>query len=275
MERKKDKKLAKKSDNTPDIRPDNKIRIAVVLLAIAILGCALFYGSSLLTAAPVSASSAGVNASITATFFYGNGCSHCEKVKPLIADIQARYPELHVEMLEVNDNKTNRQQLTDMVSSRKGSPEWSLPVIFIGDDVLMGETEVEDHFEEKVLAGKQKLQNAVPALVRTSPSGSNVTVNAVFFYSDSCSHCENVKPFIANISSRYPDLNLTRLEISYNADNRQDFNDMSSWYGIPNPGVPTIFIGNSVLIGEVEIKNQFEGEILAENSGLPPAFRQT
>ena len=48
---------------------------------------------------------------------------------------------------------------------------------------------------------------------------------------------------------------------------------MSSRYGIPNPGVPTIFIGNSVLIGEVEIQNQFEGEILAEKqriiSGIP------
>ena len=273
MERKKDKKPGKKPENPPDIRPDNKIRIAAVLLAVVVLGGALFYGSSLLIAAPVSASSAGVNASITAAFFYGNGCSHCEKVKPLIADIQARYPELHVEMLEVNDNKTNRQQLTDMLSSRKGSPSWSLPVIFIGEDVLMGETEIEDHFEEKVLAGKQKLQNAVPALALPSPSGNNVSLTAVYFYGESCSHCEKVKPAIVNISSRYPDLNLTWLEIDHNADNRQQLIDMSSRYGIPNPGTPTIFIGNHVLIGEGEVTNRFEAEILAEKqriaSGTP------
>ena len=273
MERKKDKKPEKKPDNTPGIRPDNKIRIAVVLLAVVVIGCALFYGNSLLTAAPVSAPYAGVNASITATFFYGNGCSHCEKVKPLVAAIQARYPELSVGMLEVNDNKTNRQQLTDMVSSRKGSPSWSLPVIFIGEDVLMGETEIEDHFEERVLAEKQKIQNGTPASIPLSLSGSNATPGAVYFYSDSCSHCENVKPVIANISSRYPDLNLTRLEISQNASNRQQFNDMSSRYGITNPGTPTIFIGNTVLIGEGEIKNQFEAAILSEKqriaSGIP------
>jgi cytochrome c biogenesis protein CcdA/glutaredoxin len=271
MERKKDKKPGKKLDNPPDIRPDNKIRIAVVLLTAVVLGGALFYGSSLLTAAPVSAPSPGVNASITATFFYGNGCSHCEKVKPLIAAIQARYPELHVGMLEVNDNKTNRQQLTDMVSSRKGSPSWSLPVIFIGEDMLMGETEIEDHFEENVLAEKQKIQNVTPALVLPPLSGSNVT--AVYFYGESCSHCEKVKPVIVNISSRYPDLNLTWLEIDHNADNRQRLIDMSSRYGIPNPGTPTIFIGDHVLIGEGEVATRFEAEILAEKqriaSGTP------
>jgi cytochrome c biogenesis protein CcdA/thiol-disulfide isomerase/thioredoxin len=212
---------------------------------------------------------------INATLFYGNGCSHCENVKPLIAELEARYPELHLEKIEINDNKQNRDKFLAMQLQHGLGTVGSIPTIFIGDSVLIGENEVKAHFEEKILAEKQKLRNAVPGpvpLPATSlPAGSNVSVSAVYFYGDGCSHCEQVKPVIANISSRYPDLNLTRLEINHNADNRQQLIDMSSRYGIPNPGVPTIFIGNSVLIGEAEIANRFEAEILAGRQHIAPA----
>jgi cytochrome c biogenesis protein CcdA/glutaredoxin len=232
-------------------------------------------GSSELAAFPVTGSSAGTNATITATYFYGNGCPHCENVKPLMADLQARYPELRIEMLEVKDNKTNLEKFLSMRDQYR-LDSVTTPTIFIGESGLVGETEIKDHFEEKILAEKQKIQNAVSAPVPLSPSspgGSNVSIDAVFFYGESCSHCEKVKPVIANISSRYPDLNLTRLEVDHNADNRQQLIDMSSRYGIPNTGVPTIFIGNHVLIGEAEITNRFETEVLAEQqriaSGAP------
>jgi cytochrome c biogenesis protein CcdA/glutaredoxin len=230
-------------------------------------------GSSELGASPVITSSAGSDATITALFYYGNGCSHCEKVEPRVDAVQARYPELHVEKLEVNDNKTNRQQLTEMVKSYKGSPSWSLPVVFIGGNVLMGETEVEEHFEEKVLAEKQKLPNAGQSPVTPASAGNRISVDAVYFYGESCSHCENVKPAILNISSRYPELNLTWLEIDHSADNRQLLIDLSSRYGIPNPGTPTIFIGDHVLVGEADVANRLEAEILNEQqriaSGTP------
>jgi len=227
-------------------------------------------GSSELAAFPVSGSSAGTNATISAIYFYGNGCPHCENVKPLIANLQVRYPELHIEMLEVKDNKTNLEKFVSMRDQYR-LDSVTTPTIFIGESGLVGETEIKDHFEEKILAEKQKLQNAVSASVSLSPKspgGSNVSIDAVFFYGESCSHCEKVKPVIANISSRYPDLNITRLEVDHNADNRQQLIDMSSRYGIPNTGVPTIFIGNHALIGEAEITNRFEAEVLAEQQRI-------
>ncbi len=230
-------------------------------------------GSKILGAVPVTRIPSGTDGTISAVYFYGNGCSHCENVKPLIADIEARYPELRLERLEINDNRTNRDTLLEM-NRVYGLSGGAIPCIFIGEYALIGESEVRDHFEEKVLAGKQRIASGTPVKPAGSvPAGSNVPVNAVYFYGDGCSHCENIKPVIANISSRYPDLNLTRLEINHNADNRQQFNDMSSRYGIANPGVPTIFIGNTVLVGEVEVTNRLEPEILAEReraaSGIP------
>ncbi|MDD1680283.1 MAG: hypothetical protein LUQ35_01600, partial [Methanoregula sp.] len=232
-------------------------------------------GSSQVGAVPVYGSTAGTDTTIHATYFYGNGCSHCEAIKPLLADLEARYPELRIDMLEINDNKTNRDTFLAMPIPQGSGTERSIPAIFIGGEALIGETEVKDHFEEKILAGKARIASGTPAPLSSSvvPAAGNQSIPAVYFYSDSCSHCEKVKPVIANISARYPDLRLSQLEINHNADNRQLFNDISSRYGIANPGVPTVFIGNGVLIGESEITNRFEPAILAERqriaSGIP------
>ena len=178
MDRKKNKKPGNRPEKKPDVepdttpgnRPDNKILIAAALVVVVVvLGCVVFFGSSLFNAPPVSGSSAGTNASITATFFYGNGCSHCEKVKPLIAALQTKYPELSIEQLEVNDNKTNLDKFTAM-RLRYGLGNYGLlPTIFIGDDALVGEVEVTDHFEEKILAEKQRIASS------TNTSSTNTT----------------------------------------------------------------------------------------------------
>jgi thiol-disulfide isomerase/thioredoxin len=59
-------------------------------------------GSSQVGAVPFYGPSAGSDATIHATYFYGNGCSHCEAIKPLLTDLGARYPDLRIEMLEIN-----------------------------------------------------------------------------------------------------------------------------------------------------------------------------
>jgi cytochrome c biogenesis protein CcdA/glutaredoxin len=158
MAGKKDNKMGKR----PEKKPDNTIRIAAVLLAIVVLGCVVFFGSYLSNASMVPGSSAGTNASLNATFFYGNGCSHCENVKPLIAALQTRYPELYIETLEVNGNKTNLEKLLAM-RDQYGLKSVSIPTIFIGENALVGETEIKDHFEEKILAEKQRIASGTPA----------------------------------------------------------------------------------------------------------------
>ncbi len=102
----------------------------------------------------------------------------------------------------------------------------------------------------------------LPSTVQTSK-----TVTAFYFYGDGCSHCEKVKPLLATLETRYPELRLTRFEISNNPENWQIFSEMSKKYGVAS-GVPLIFIGNSALNGEVEIANRFEPEILIEKQRL-------
>ncbi len=177
MGKKTESKPAKKPESVPAPGPDNRMRRAAVLMIVIVLGSALLLGSLLLNASlpaavpgtgsgaamtgsarlaaiPVSGSPAGVNNFLNATFVYANGCSHCEKVKRLIADLQARYPELRIVMLEINDNKTNREHFLAMLPRYGLGTAFSVPTVFIGENALVGETEIEDHFEEMILAEK-------------------------------------------------------------------------------------------------------------------------
>ena len=226
-------------------------------------------GTSVLGSVPVAGSAAPANATITATPYYGNGCSHCDAVKPLIADIRARYPEIRLGELEINDNRTNLETFLATPLPEGSGNVHAIPAVFIGSRALIGETAVREHLEEAVIEEQKRLAMVVPSPPAPAiPAGSAPRINAVYFYSDSCSHCEKVKPVIANLSARYPDLNLSVLEISHHAENLQMFNDMCRWSGIPNPGVPTIFIGNTCLVGEAEISGRLEAGILAEQQRI-------
>jgi len=102
-----------------------------------------------------------------------------------------------------------------------------------------------------------------PSTVQTS-----VSVTAFYFFGDGCSHCEKVKPLITDLQTSYPELCLTQFEIYNNAESRQRLSEMSREYGVTNPGIPIIFIGNSTLQGDAEINDRFESEILIEKQRL-------
>jgi len=148
----------KEKEKTHGKRPGN-FRFAALLLAVVVFLSVAYFAVPFLDASEPASPPlpSGTNTSLAATYFYGNGCSHCENVKPLIAEIQTRYPELRIEGLEINDNATNREKFLEMRLHYGLGPEGGIPTIFIGDSVLVGETEVKEHFEERILAEKEKI----------------------------------------------------------------------------------------------------------------------
>jgi len=89
------------------------------------------------------------NVTVGAVYFYGDGCEHCEHLKPLIADLQARYPVLHLESLEVLHNTANQQRFVEM-NRQYATGNSGIPILFIGDKALVGEDQIRDHFEEQI-----------------------------------------------------------------------------------------------------------------------------
>jgi cytochrome c biogenesis protein CcdA len=101
-----------------------------------------------------------------------------------------------------------------------------------------------------------------------SLSPSATPVAAVYFYGDGCTHCERVKPFIAELQAAYPELQLEQLEVYHNTSNQQRFVAMTGHANLSNAGIPLIFIGDTALVGETEIRTRLEEEILAERERL-------
>lgn len=83
-------------------------------------------------------------------FFYGEGCPHCGKVEPFIRQV-AEDPTIRVEVFEVYNQRENSVLLQkyfsayDVPQNQRG-----VPVVFIGDTYLVGDTPILDGLEFKI-----------------------------------------------------------------------------------------------------------------------------
>jgi cytochrome c biogenesis protein CcdA len=58
------------------------------------------------------------------------------------------------------------------------------------------------------------------------------------------------------------------LEVYHNTTNQETFAIMCRQYGISNSGVPVLFVGNTAMVGDADIKNRFEPAIIAERERI-------
>jgi cytochrome c biogenesis protein CcdA len=98
---------------------------------------------------PSSLEIAASNLTITGYFFYGEGCSHCDDIKPFISQIQARYPNLDLEQLEVYHNATNQAFFLAM-DQKLGITSAEVPTFIIGHQVLVGEDQIRNQLEQVI-----------------------------------------------------------------------------------------------------------------------------
>jgi cytochrome c biogenesis protein CcdA len=95
------------------------------------------------------------------------------------------------------------------------------------------------------------------------PSSSpSPAIPAYYFYGDGCVHCANVKPVILALAAKYQNLELHQMEVYYNATNQELFSKFNQEFGIITAGVPTLVVGNHVLVGETQIRDNAESVIL-------------
>jgi cytochrome c biogenesis protein CcdA len=105
-------------------------------------------------------------------------------VKPVIAALQEKYPGMQLEFLEVWYNQTNQRRFVEM-SRQYATGNAGVPVIFIGDRALIGETAIRDQFEESILAEKKRLAScnttapAQPPATGCTPAGPELTPQMV------------------------------------------------------------------------------------------------
>jgi cytochrome c biogenesis protein CcdA/glutaredoxin len=82
--------------------------------------------------------------------FYGQGCPHCERVRPLIDELAVKYPQVQLKTYEIYFNTTNQAMFREFLE-RYGVKEEGIPTLFIGDRALVGETAIRTHLEERIV----------------------------------------------------------------------------------------------------------------------------
>lgn len=97
-----------------------------------------------------------------------------------------------------------------------------------------------------------------------------------FFWGDGCPHCAAAKPFLEDLTRRYPKVELRAYEVWYVAENRDLFIQMAAAFGFEPTAVPTIFIGDRYWIGYAEpIRAEIEAYVAeCRRSGCPDAGRR-
>lgn len=71
------------------------------------------------------------------------------------------------------------------------------------------------------------------------------------FWGEGCSHCEDAKPFLAELDNTYLSLRIRGFEIWYDEENASLFTQMADHYNIPagGRGTPTFFLGSRYWTG--------------------------
>lgn len=70
-----------------------------------------------------------------------------------------------------------------------------------------------------------------------------------FFHGEGCPHCVQMEEFLTELKQEYPELEIHAYEIWYNEDNHKLAEQMAQERGIVIEGVPTLFIGEQVIVG--------------------------
>lgn len=83
-----------------------------------------------------------------------------------------------------------------------------------------------------------------------------------FFWGDGCPHCAEAKPFLYELTQRYPNVELRAYEVWYVEANRDLFWRMTTARGFEPSGVPTIFIGDQYWVGyAASVRNEIEAAV--------------
>jgi hypothetical protein len=87
-------------------------------------------------------------------------------------------------------------------------------------------------------------------------------VSMYVFWGAGCPHCEDQKPFLRELESRHPTLELHRLEVWRERTYHELFEALAREHGVVAGPVPTIFVGGRVWIGDsAEVRRQVEATV--------------
>ncbi len=113
-------------------------------------------------------------------FFYGDGCPHCAKVEPYIAELKNN-PNVNVVSYEIYNNKDNAKLLTEYFNNYTvPARDQGIPAVFIGNSYLVGDKPIIDNLNmmvEKAITENSNTTNTTGISGSSSPTEPLKTVS--------------------------------------------------------------------------------------------------
>ncbi|HID62094.1 MAG TPA: hypothetical protein EYP49_05055 [Anaerolineae bacterium] len=209
--------------------------------------------------------------------FYSPTCPHCEDIiNNFLPDVQEKYgDQLEVKLLDISERANFELALA--LEEIYGIPEAEagIPEIFIGHTPpLIGSyvirQQLEGLIQEYLDAGgadfpsPEQLALLITPVPTTTPTSTAVpagVVRILLFHSPTCPHCEVIiNDFLPGIREKYGDqIEIKLLDISdpYNNGLLRALEEAAK---VPpaGRGVPMMFVGHTIMAGELSIKNNLE-----------------
>lgn len=129
----------------------NMMRKTLVLFFV--LGVFLFlltpstaFADTLQPAAPLEQIQAQAESEVDIYFFWGEGCPHCAKAKPVLEDLAKKYPAAHLYEFEIYNSQANQELFSQFGEAYGFTPRY-VPTILIGKNIWEGYS---DEFSQEI-----------------------------------------------------------------------------------------------------------------------------
>jgi len=139
------------------------------VLFIGLFVVSLFVGGESKSVEKANSSALSNGNGVDVYFFYGQGCPHCGRVKPFLAEMEQKY-RLKLHKFDIYNNRSCLS-LFDEYSNMYGLPlgRRGVPAVFVSDTYFVGDTPILDGFEEVVKKTLVEASSADRALEVEAP----------------------------------------------------------------------------------------------------------
>ena len=180
--------------------------------------------------------------------------SHAEgSFKVICPDLSQYIPSLEIQTFNIGNPAFYEALIRlEKESGRKGH---EIPVLFIGDQMLSGETEIMERLDPLIL--DYLIRGAPPlpplqTLAAAKPSEKAFSVELAYFYQKGCPKCDRAGYLLKYLTRKYPNLRIKEMDL--NTSNGKRLNEsLSNRINLPVAKrliAPSIFIGNGFLSPE-------------------------
>jgi len=118
------------------------------------------------------------------------------------------------------------------------------------------------------------ISSAFILAAETSTSATTENDCLYYFYGDGCKGCTETSEQVRLLQSKYPLLQVKKMEVYYHPENQQLVEDFFEAYNVPKSaqGIPIVFIPGSYIVGENGIVTLLEERILDNTDSICPVM---